>query len=200
MEAAAALLRVHELSFARARQLDEPETYDAFVALFPDARQVPKAIEAAYRAEKRSIEAESEGGLFDLRARFYADEHRARIARRLFNEARRAEKAGRRLTADRKYRLLELPLFADSEAVTEHLDRDERLAWQQGQRQAAQRSEAVLRERGGGFGVRNGVARVQPGEPRHSPTTREKSVLCTCSVYSESAVAGSKLWARSSEQ
>ena len=148
VEAVAALLRVHELSFARARDLDEPAVYDAFVALFPDARQVPDAIEAAYQAERRALEKKAEGGFFDLRARFYADEHRARIARRLFNAARRAEKAGQRLVADRKFRLLELPLFADSAALTEHLDRDERQAWQQRQRQSNERATALQRQLG----------------------------------------------------
>jgi hypothetical protein len=94
-EAVQAMLRIRELAFARAREADDPLTYDAFVTTFPEAKQVQRAIELAFEAERRAVKEEVEGGTFDLKARFFADAHRERVARRLYNEARVAEKEAR---------------------------------------------------------------------------------------------------------
>ncbi|EIJ43727.1 hypothetical protein BegalDRAFT_2899 [Beggiatoa alba B18LD] len=54
-QAIEALLRIHELAYAKAQQKDKAEYYDLFVLMFPDAMQVPQAIEAAVVAEKKAI-------------------------------------------------------------------------------------------------------------------------------------------------
>ena len=129
VEAVQALLRIHEIAWSRARKADRPEVYDAFVHDFPGAKQTPDAIEAAFQAERRAIEEELSAELLGVKLPYFSDEKRERIARRLFNEARMAEKAHQDLVADRKYRLLGLDLFRDTRAYTELLDREERLAW-----------------------------------------------------------------------
>jgi len=133
-EAVQALLRVHEIAFKRAQEKNEPEVYDAFVQTFTGAKQIPQAVELAYQAEKTALQAEIDGAWYDLSAKFFADENRERVARRIFNQARDAEKTGTMLVAERKYRLLdEWEAFKDTKAYTEHLDRQERLDYRQRQ-------------------------------------------------------------------
>jgi hypothetical protein len=144
VEAVAAMLRIHEIAFERAGEADSPEVYDTFVKTFPEAKQVPQAIEQAYQAELRALKEEAEPGLFDLAARFYSDEHRERIARRVYNEGRVAEQADDEPVMDRKYRLLGNELFRDTQTFTAMLDRDERLAHQQRMAQHQERIQGGL--------------------------------------------------------
>lgn len=144
VEAVAAMLRIHEIAFDRAKEADSPEVYDAFVKTFPEAKQAPQAIELAFQAELRALKEETEPGLFDLAARFYSDEHRERIARRVYNEGRVTEQAKDELVMDRKYRLLGEELFRDTETFTAMLDRDERLAHQQRMAEHQQRIQGGL--------------------------------------------------------
>ena len=130
VEAVQALLRIHEIAWERAREEDQPAVYDAFVHTFPDAQQIPQAIEAAYQAQRRDVEQEIKVDVLGVSVPYFSDEKRDRVARQLFNQARLAEKAGDTLVEDRSYRLLELDSFRDTRAYTELLDRAERHAWQ----------------------------------------------------------------------
>ena len=123
VEALQALLRVQEIAFSHAQQVGDPDVYDRFVVAFPNAKQTVKAIENAYVVEKQSLEVILTGE---------NHEEIEYIARRLFNEARMAEKESPNSpTAARKYRLLnEIDAFKDTKVFTELLDREERLAYQ----------------------------------------------------------------------
>ncbi len=131
VEAVQAMLRIHEIAFSRAQEENVPEVYDAFIITFPEAKQVPEAIKLAFSAELDSLESETQPGLLDFKSRYYSDENKERIARRIFNEGRVAENAKDELVMDRKYRLLSQELFHDSEVFTEMLDRNERQAHEQ---------------------------------------------------------------------
>ncbi len=122
IESIEALLKTHEITFQRAKEVNDPLVYDAFVETFYGAKQIPQAIELAFQAEKEILEKAIS------KTKNYED--REYIARRLFNEARIAEKAGNSLVATRKYRLLNLRLFIETQVFTELLDREERLAYQ----------------------------------------------------------------------
>lgn len=122
IESIEALLKTHEITFQRAKEVNEPLVYDAFVETFYGAKQIPQAIELAFQAEKARVETDI--------SQTKSYEEREYIARRLFNEARIAEKAQNSLVATRKYRLLNLKLFIETKVFTELLDREERLAYQ----------------------------------------------------------------------
>lgn len=122
IEAVAAILAIQNLAFARAKQQDEPEIYDAFVATFPGAVQIPQALELAVAAEQRQLETQN-AALSNL------DAHES-LARRVYNAGRKAEKDGNAVLAARKYRLVELDIFADTKVYTEMLDREERKAYE----------------------------------------------------------------------
>ncbi len=122
IESIEALLKTHEITFQRAKEVNEPLVYDAFVETFYGAKQIPQAIELAFHAEKERVEKDI--------SKTKSYEEREYIARGLFNEARIAEKAQNSLVATRKYRLLNLKLFIETEVFTELLDREERLAYQ----------------------------------------------------------------------
>ncbi len=110
--------------------------YDTFVRAFPGAKQIPQAIKSAFEAEKKTIEME------DDNAKNHG-EHEY-IARRLYNEARIAEnevllsektgnvseKEKNTLIVARKYQLLHLERFRNTQVFTELLDREERLTYQ----------------------------------------------------------------------
>jgi hypothetical protein len=121
VEALEALLRVQELAFARAKQANNPVIYDAFVTTFPGAKQIPEAIQLALAVERKAVEAE------DQKVDYETHE---RLARRLYNEARLAEKEQQSLVVARRYGLLNEERFRDTKVVTELLDREERLAFQ----------------------------------------------------------------------
>lgn len=123
VEALQALMQVHELAFARTQQLNHPEIYDAFIVTFPGAKQVVQAIEEAYQVEKKAV-------LDALNGK--SPTEIALLARRLYNEARVAEKEKiDNPSVARKYRLLlEIDTFKETTVVTELLDREERLAFQ----------------------------------------------------------------------
>jgi len=144
VESVEALLRIHEIAFARARAADDPAVYDAYVRAFPAARQVPEAIELAFHAERRACEQDLRTGPGGLSLPSVTDDKRDRTARRLFNDARRAEQTGDTPVAARKQRLLALDLFRDTPAYTEQLDRAERLDWQAAQQGHQQRVEAAF--------------------------------------------------------
>ncbi len=121
VEALQALLRIQEISFARAQQAGDPALLDAFIKIFPDAPQTLTAIELAYQAELAALRSQL----------VQADiEKMERLARGLFNEARLAEKADQQWTAARKYRLLNTEAFRQTQAFTEWLDRQDRLDYQ----------------------------------------------------------------------
>ncbi len=121
VEAIEAVLRVQALAFERAKQANNPVIYDAFVTTFQGAKQVPEAIQLALAVEQKAVEAE------DQKVDYGTHE---RIARRLYNEARLAEKAQQTLVVARRYGLLSEERFRDTKVVTELLDREERLAFQ----------------------------------------------------------------------
>lgn len=135
VEAIEATLIVQELTFSHAKKLDTPESYDTFLEFFPVAQQVPEAMELAFQAERRTVEAHN--------AKLDAEKHQS-FARQIFNDARVIESEANPtktaapehqdhvvpIAAARKYRLLlELPMFRDTKVVTELLDRHERTAY-----------------------------------------------------------------------
>lgn len=135
VEAIEAVLIVQELAFNKAKSVDKPEFYDKFISYFPTAQQVPDAMELAFQAERRAVEAEN--------AKLDADAHE-RLARKIFNDGRVTESAANNdktmapehaehvipIASARKYRLLfELPIFRDTQSVTELADRQERTAY-----------------------------------------------------------------------
>jgi hypothetical protein len=121
VESLQTLLHLQTIAFAKARKADEPAIYDAFIKTFPGAQQIPQAIELALAVEQEMIES------LDNQADYTAHEQ---LARRLYNEARLAEKQGEKWVAARKYQLLSLERFKDTKVLTEILDREERLAYQ----------------------------------------------------------------------
>jgi hypothetical protein len=121
VESVEALLQIHKIAFERAKQKHEPLIYDAFVTTFQGAQQIPEAIKLAFEAEKQAIAEKDNGSTY---------EQHERLARRLYNEARLAEKAQNLLVAARKYLLLDLDRFRDTKVLTELLDRDERRLYQ----------------------------------------------------------------------
>ncbi|SEH04768.1 hypothetical protein [Candidatus Venteria ishoeyi] len=131
-EAVQALLRIHEIAFSRAQEKHQPDIYDAFVQTFTGAKQIPQVIELAYQAEKTNLITQDEKT---------TDSGHERLARRLFNEVREAEKANNVLVMDRKYRLLGLDRFKDTQVYTELLDREERLSYHQ--RQSQQQADLI---------------------------------------------------------
>ncbi len=121
VEAMEALLRVQELAFVRAKQANDPVIYDAFVTTFQGAKQVPEALQLALAAERKAVAEEEQNANYETHER---------LARRLFNEARLAEKEQNSLVAARRYALLTEERFQDTKVMTELLDREERLAFQ----------------------------------------------------------------------
>ncbi len=119
VESIEALLKLQELAFEHAKQANDPLVFDAFVITFPGAKQVPQAIELAFQTEQQAIEKEKGNH----------DQHEY-MARRVFNEARVAEKENNTLLSSRQYRLLSLDIFRDTKVFTEMLDREERFAYQ----------------------------------------------------------------------
>ena len=123
-EAVNALLRIHEIAFERAQEVNEPDVFDAFVVAFPAAEQTSDAIALAAQREPELVEEE----LRALERAAAADEKRERIARRLYNEARMAETNDDYWIAVRKYDILETnKAFRDTGVLTEMMDRAERL-------------------------------------------------------------------------
>lgn len=120
-EAIQALLKIHEVAFEKAKQVDDPLVYDAFVNTFAGARQIPEAIDRASQIEQRKLEAQFK----EVSGKNI--EERERVARLLSNQARKTTDS---LVSARNYRLLDLDLFIDTKVVTEKLDREERLAYQ----------------------------------------------------------------------
>ena len=146
-----ALLKMQRLFFEEVKQENTTDAYDAFVVFFPYAEQTPSAIQESYNLEKQAIEQQ----IRTLDCRKEGEEKRLcetaakdRIARQLLNEARMAEIEANKpvsendkesearkirfsLVSARKYSvLLNSSLFNDTQVLTEKLDRDERLAFQ----------------------------------------------------------------------
>jgi len=122
IESIEALLKTHEIAFQRAKNFNEPLVFDAFVMTFYGAKQISQAIELAFEAEKQKIEKDlSEIDNIELREK---------TARRLFSEARIAEKQHAPLVAARKYQLINLDIFIDTKVFTVLLDRKEHSAYQ----------------------------------------------------------------------
>jgi hypothetical protein len=122
VESIEALLKIREIAWKSTMDADDPLIFDQFVITFIDAKQIVAAIDRAFEAEKQSIEEE----LHSLKSL----ESLENIARRLFNEARVAEKQQNRLVAARKYKLLNLEKFRETEVFIKLLDTEERLAYQ----------------------------------------------------------------------
>ncbi|MDM8561345.1 hypothetical protein [Candidatus Parabeggiatoa sp. HSG14] len=136
VESVEASLQIHKIAFNQAEKANDPLIYDTFVRAFPGAKQIPQAIRSAFEAEKAIIEME------DDKAKNHG-EHEY-IARRLYNEARIAEnevllsekkgnvseKEKNTLIVARKYQLLHLERFRNTQVFTELLDREERLIYQ----------------------------------------------------------------------
>ncbi|ALG68966.1 hypothetical protein [Beggiatoa leptomitoformis] len=105
-QAVDALLRIHELAYAKAREKDTPEYYDAFILTFPDAVQVPEAINLAFEAEKKQIL----GKLADKKCTLEEfDPLCDRLANGLFNKMLKDELATH--IRNREYLLLKEDLF-----------------------------------------------------------------------------------------
>lgn len=119
IEAIQALLKIHQLAFEKAKKVNYPEYYDEFVETFKGAEQSQNAIMLAFKAEQKAVEQR------------LLQEDKESVARRLFNQARIAERHGDLLQANRKYQLLEQEIFFDTKVYTEYLDREERLIFQQ---------------------------------------------------------------------
>ncbi len=124
VESIEAMLKIQALAFERAKQANVPLMYDTFVRTFPGAKQIPEAIELAFQAEKRQIEKESAEWEADFKNNYQGKAPTVKTfvkwmlidkARRLLNEAKVAESDGNQLVAARKYRLLGLELFQQSE-------------------------------------------------------------------------------------
>ena len=123
VESIEALLKIQELAFERAKQANVPLIYDTFVRTFQGATQISEAIELAFQAEKRILEKEAKQWEADFKNNYQgkAPEVKTFIkwmlgdkARRLLNEAKAAEETNQ-LVAARKYRLLGLELFKQTE-------------------------------------------------------------------------------------
>lgn len=124
VESIEALLKIQQLAFERAKQANVPLIYDTFVRTFPGATQIPEAIELAFQAEKRILEKEAKQWEADFKNNYQgkAPEVKTFIkwmlgdkARRLLNEAKAASAETNQLVAARKYRLLGLELFKQTE-------------------------------------------------------------------------------------
>jgi len=122
VESIEALLKIQEIAWKIAVDANDPLVFDQFVITFIGAKQIVAAIDMAFYAEKQSIEKE----LHSVKSLELLEN----IARRLFNEARVAEKQQNRLVAARKYRLLNLENFRKTEVFIKLLDTEERLAYQ----------------------------------------------------------------------
>jgi len=147
-----ALLKMQRLFFEEVKKENTTDAYDAFVVFFPYAEQAPSAIQSSYNLEKQAVEQQIRA--LDCRKegeekRLCETEAKDRIARQLLNEARLAEievnkpvsenekteaearKTRFSLISARKYGiLLNSSLFNDTKVLTEKLDRDERLTFQ----------------------------------------------------------------------
>lgn len=152
IEAIDALLKMQRLFFEEVKKENTSDAYDAFVVFFPQAEQAPDAIQASYNLEKQTLEQE----IHSLDCRKEGEEKRIcemeakeRIARKLFNDARKAEIESKKslsenekmesearktrfsLMSARKYDILmNSHLFDETKVLTENLDRDERFAFQ----------------------------------------------------------------------
>jgi hypothetical protein len=124
VESIEAMLKIQELAFERAKQANVPLMYDIFIRTFPGAKQIPEAIELAFHAEKRQIEKESEEWKADFKNNYQGKAPAVNTfikwmlrdkARRLLNEAKAASADDNKLVAARKYRLLGLELFKQTE-------------------------------------------------------------------------------------
>lgn len=130
-EAAYALERIYEIAFGRAKEADIVEVYDQYIRTFPYAGQVKNVQGLALDAERRNIARELKGGWADsIRSYFGSNQQqREAIATRVFNEGRQAEKTGEMFIAKRKYDILQAE-FKDTKALTEFLNREERLGYE----------------------------------------------------------------------
>ncbi len=138
VEAAAAMLRIHDIAWERAREENSVAVYDAFVRTFPVAKQVPDALRRAGDLERQAIDRQ----LADS-ANLTLD-RLERTARRLFNDARLAERDGLRPIAARRYQLLEDPRLRETRTYTDYLDRTERLEFQRTLLEQQQRIEQAM--------------------------------------------------------
>jgi len=137
IEVIEAFYKIQELSFEKAKQINTVEIFDAFIQTFPDAPQTKEVIELAFNLAKRNLEQETMQK---------TPEELENMARILFNEARKMQKTlgcasiqteeskecnySLFISVERKYQLLNLPIFNVTKTVTEALDREERLAFE----------------------------------------------------------------------
>jgi hypothetical protein len=128
VESIEALLKIQEIAWKSAVSVNDPLVFDQFVITFIGAKQIVDAIDMAFEVEKQRIEKELhiEKELNSVKSLELLEN----IARRLFNEARVAEKQQNRLVAARKYRLLNLEKFKETKVFIKLLDTEERLAYQ----------------------------------------------------------------------
>lgn len=122
VESIEALVKIQGIAWKSTMDADDPLVFDQFVITFIGAKQIVAAIDMAFEAEKQSISVE----LHSVKSLELLEN----IARRLFNEARVAEKQQNRLVAARKYRLLNLEKFKETKVFIKLLDTEERLAYQ----------------------------------------------------------------------
>ncbi|CAN2047136.1 putative Chromosome partition protein Smc [Candidatus Magnetomoraceae bacterium gMMP-13] len=128
-EAVTAMERIHQIAFKRAQQADESVVYDQYVRNFPYAKQITIVINLAKTAESRELQLEKEGWNSIISFFSNGQEERETTARRIFNEARQAEKNNELFITERKYEILR-SMFHDTKAFTEFLNREENLAYQ----------------------------------------------------------------------
>jgi len=131
-EAAEAMTRIQEIAFTRAKEENTSAIFDRFIIAFPHAPQTEQARKLAYQAEQRELDTElGEGVQRTSLGGGSPQEKRETAARRIYNEARMAEKKRELLyIAERKYELLQ-SMFRDTKAFTDLLDRQEQQAYRQ---------------------------------------------------------------------
>lgn len=151
IQAIDALMKLQNLFYEEVKKENTIDAYEAFAVFFPRAPQTPAAIQAAYDLEKQALEQEVRS--LDCKKegeekRICETEAKERIARRLFNDARVAEKDADKsiegekaeiearkmrlsLQSARKYSILgNTDLFKETKVFTEMLDREERKAFE----------------------------------------------------------------------
>ncbi len=120
IESIEALLKIHEFAFQKTKTINNVDMFDNFVTTFYGAKQIPQVIKLAFENEHQLIKQQINEN----------SELTEQIARHLFTQGRIAEKQNQLLVAARKYELLKLDLFADTQVAKQLLSEKERDAFQ----------------------------------------------------------------------
>lgn len=123
-QAIKALKSIHKLGFQRAVKLNTVKGYDTYILNFKGSTYIEKAKQKAKDLEVDKIHNELNDKL-SLSYWTSGQERKESVARKLYNEMRKAEKYDNTLLFERNYYLLEQNLFLNTKVVTEALDREE---------------------------------------------------------------------------